>query len=228
MKYKNQQNACYLHHFIAELTFFFAYICRMADHFLSTSLWNWLEEGDRSLFYQINGRFHNAVFDLILPYFRDGVFWAPLYIFLLAFMTLNYGKKGWWWSLGFICTVAIADLTGARIKELIERPRPCWDPEMIQPVRLLAKHCVQSFSFVSNHAANHFGIAAYVSITLYPLFRRWIYVIYIWAFFISYAQIYVGVHYPLDILGGAALGTISGLLTANIFRDKAGSFVLHK
>lgn len=199
----------------------------MLRYFASSSLWRQVEEVDQWLFVQVNSKLTNPLFDALLPYFRDAVFWAPLYIFILVFIILNYGKKGWFWSLAFVCTVALADMTSARIvKEFFERPRPCWDPEFASNVRLLLKHCNHSFSFTSNHAANHFGIATFVSLTLYPTFKRWIYVFYLWAFFVAYAQVYVGVHYPFDILGGATIGALAGLLTSYIFNKKAGSFTL--
>lgn len=197
-------------------------------HFLaSVSIWQRLEQWDRWLFVQLNSGFTNALFDFVLPYFRDSVFWAPLYLFLWAFIILNYGKRGWWWSLAFLCTVAIADMVGTRVfKEGFERLRPCQDPDMIMQVRLLVRHCSGGYSFISNHAANHFGIATFVSVTFYSTFGRRIYLTYLWAFFIAYAQVYVGVHYPLDALGGAAVGTLAGLLTAWVFHNKVGSFTL--
>lgn len=182
---------------------------------------------DKRLFIQLNSGWTNPLFDWILPYFRDSVFWAPLYLLMMTFMLLNYGKKGLWWSIAFLCTVAIADMVSGRVfKEGFERLRPCRDPFFSQHVRLLVKSCSGGFSFTSSHAANHFGIATFVSITMYPTFKKWVYLFYLWAFFISYAQVYVGVHYPTDILGGATLGVLAGLLTASIFTKKAGTINL--
>lgn len=201
----------------------------MLGFVLSASVWQRLEQWDQWLFMQINSRMANPLFDAVLPYFRDAVFWAPLYLFILAFIIINYGRRGWMWSLAFVCTVALADMTSARlIKEFVQRPRPCWDPEFFTNVRLLLKQCNHTYSFTSNHAANHIGLATFMSVTLRPAFGKWIYLIYVWALFVCYAQIYVGVHYPLDILGGAGVGTLAGLLTASIFNQKAGSFTLDK
>ena len=201
----------------------------MLGFVLLASIWQRLEQWDRWLFMQINSRLTNPVFDAVLPYFRDAVFWAPLYIFIIALIIINFGRTGWLWSLAFICTVALADMTSARvIKEYVQRPRPCWDPEFYMNVRLLLKQCNHSFSFTSNHAANHFGIATFISLTLQPLFKKWVYLIYVWALFVCYAQMYVGVHYPLDILGGAGVGTLAGLFIAGIYNKKAGSFTLDK
>jgi undecaprenyl-diphosphatase len=107
-------------------------------------------------------------------------------------------------------------------KEGFERLRPCNDPFFFEHVRLLLKSCAGGYSFTSSHAAYHFGMATFLSITIYHSFKRWIYLTYLWAFFIAYAQIYVGVHYPLDVLGGGFLGVLAGLLTATVYNQKIG------
>jgi undecaprenyl-diphosphatase len=186
-----------------------------------------LDSWDKKLFMQLNSGWTNPLFDWILPYFRDSVFWAPLYLLMISFMLFNYGKKGFWWSIAFLCTLAITDMVGHRVfKEGFERLRPCRDPEFFHHVRLLVKQCSGGYSFTSNHAANHFGIATFVSTTMYPTFKKWIFLFYLWAAMVAYAQIYVGVHYPGDILGGALLGVLAGLLTASIFNNKAGTIKL--
>ncbi len=190
------------------------------------SLMQGLVEWDQNLFKILNSELTNPVFDKVFPYLRNSVFWAPLYIFILVFMTLNFGKKGWWWSVGFILTVAVIDMTGFRIKLLVDRNRPCFDPDMIEHVRLLLKQCSGSSSFVSNHAANHFGIATFAFLTFRGILKGWMYLGFAWAFFIAYAQVYVGVHYPLDVVGGAMLGIIVGILTSWAFNRKWGSFKL--
>jgi membrane-associated phospholipid phosphatase len=204
---------------------FFAYFCAMYGTALTVSLWQRLEDWDKWLFIKLNSQWTNPVFDTLLPYFRDPVFWVPVYLFVLVFISLNFGKKGIWWSLAFVCTIAITDLVGARVfKEGFQRLRPCYDPEFSFHVRLLLKQCSSSYSFVSNHAANHFGMATFAVLTFRGIFKKWMYLAYVWAFFIAYAQIYVGVHYPLDILGGAVLGMLAGSLTAWLYHKKWGSF----
>lgn len=164
------------------------------------------------------------MFDGLLPWLRNAVFWAPLYLFILVFMLLNFGKKGLIWSITFLCTVAITDLVGAKVfKEGFERLRPCSDPAFSASVRLLLRNCSDSFSFVSNHAANHFGIATFAFFTFRGVFKKWTYLAFAWALLIGYAQVYVGVHYPLDIVGGALLGMIVGSFTAWMFHLKCGS-----
>src|SRR5687768_17798752 len=124
------------------------------------SIMDKLVQFDQWLFTVINTHFNNSVFDFVLPFFREPVFWAPLYLFLLVFTLANYGKNAWWWALFFLCTFALTDMTSSRlIKELFERPRPCNDDEFASHVRLLLKDCGAGNSFTSTHAANHFGMA---------------------------------------------------------------------
>ena len=194
---------------------------------LANSLLNGLISWDKDVFQTLNSKWINPFFDSIFPWLRDPAFWVPLYVFLLAFMIFNFGVKGLWWSLMLICTVAMSDLIGARVfKEDFERLRPCNDPDLFGQVRLLLKNCSTSFSFVSNHAANHFGIATFFVLSFRGLFKYWAYLAYFWGFVVSYAQIYVGAHFPLDVIGGALLGILLGSLTAWIFHRKWGTFNL--
>jgi membrane-associated phospholipid phosphatase len=206
---------------------FFAYICRMFNMVLAISFWHKMDAWDKWLFLKLNSQWTNPFFDSVLPFFRNSVFWAPLYIFIAAFIGLNYGRKGLWWALLFICTVAATDMIGARIiKEAVRRPRPCQDVAFMNYVRLLLKQCSGSYSFVSNHAANHFGMATFAFLTFRGVVKNWMYLAFAWAFFIAYAQVYVGVHYPLDVLGGAFLGIAVGSMTAWLFDKKWGHFKL--
>lgn len=191
---------------------------------LALSLWQKLESWDRWLFLKINTRWTNGAFDAILPYFRDPLLWVPLYLFILLFICTNYGRKGLWWSLIFVCTVALTDGIGSNLfKEVFMRARPCNDPVLAGQARLLLRHCGTGYSFVSNHAANHFGMATFMILTFRGGFKRWTYLAYAWAFLVAYAQIYVGVHYPLDVLGGAGLGVLAGVLTAKAFERRWGT-----
>lgn len=200
-----------------------AYLWPVFGPVLTISFWQRIHDWDRSLFLVLNRSLANPVFDAVLPYFRDSVFWAPLYLFIMAFVTLNYGKRGWWWALAFLATVAVADLLGTyALKETVRRIRPCNEPELAGLVRLVVQRCSGGYSFVSNHAANHFGLATFMALSFKPVFGRWMYLAYLWAFFISFAQVYVGVHYPLDVAAGGLLGLLAGYLTASVYRANFG------
>lgn len=170
----------------------------------------------------------NTAFDYWMPFFRNPSYWIPFYLFLLLLITINYGRKGWWWSLFFICTVALTDLISTQvIKEWVERPRPCQELDLLGRVRLLAIRCA-GYSFTSSHAANHFGMAAFFFFTSRPVFGRWSYLIFLWAFLVCFAQIYVGLHFPLDIMGGALLGTGIGYGIARFFNKRFGFTIFDK
>lgn len=191
------------------------------------SWWQRLVEWDRTLFIKLNSQWTHPWLDAAFPIFRDAIFWAPLYLFVLVFVILNYGWKGLLWSLGFICAVAITDMIGARVFKVgFERLRPCGDPEFMDQVRLLLHRCSGSYSFVSNHAANHFSIASFAFLTFRGVFKNWMYLAFLWSALIAYAQVYVGVHYPLDVLGGALLGLLTGSLMAWIFTRRVGAIAL--
>lgn len=188
-----------------------------------------LEQLDRWLFMQINDQLSNPFFDSIMPYLRNAYFWTPLYLFLILFVTLNFKNRGWWWLLLFLCTVSLTDIVSSRIlKESFERLRPCSDPDFLGNVRLLVDHCSGGYSFTSSHAANHFGMATFFFITFRRQFKNWALFAFLWAAAICYAQVYVGVHYPFDILGGAIAGVSVGLMTSRFFNKQFGILTFGK
>lgn len=187
------------------------------------SIWQKFEKLDQWLFIKINSDLANPFFDGLMPLLRYALNWAPLYLFLGAFALLNYKGKGAWWILFFIITIALTDMTGNYVfKQNFQRIRPCGDPDFFFHVRLLAGHCSTGYSFVSNHAANHFGLAAFFFITTRPLLQQWAGIAFIWAGLVAYAQVYVGIHYPSDVVGGALLGLLFGALTATLFNKRFG------
>jgi len=190
---------------------------------IQSSLLHKLEQWDQWLFIQINNHQSNSFFDSVLSYLRNAYFWTPLYLFLLVFIPTNFKSRGWWWCVFFLCTVSLCDMTSTNLfKEVFHRLRPCNDPDFFQNVRLVIDRCGGRFGFTSNHAANHFGMATFIFVTLRPVIKKWIWVAFLWAAIIGYAQVYVGVHYPFDILGGAAIGFMFGWLLGRFFNKRFG------
>jgi len=178
---------------------------------------------DKYLFSVINQKYTPSFFDTIMPIAREPMVWTPFYLFLLIWSLINFGKKGLFWIIGLGITAGLTDLLSSRIiKPLIHRNRPCNDIELADTIRVLVNHCGQNGSFTSSHAANHFGMAMFLFVTLHKLMGRAAYILFLWAGLISYAQIYVGVHFPFDILGGAILGCLIGSLTGKFFINKFG------
>jgi undecaprenyl-diphosphatase len=183
-----------------------------------------LHDIDRWLFKKINGAWTNGFFDQVFLLFRLSWFWFPLYLFFFLFVVFNLKKNWWWWIILFLCTVALTDMTGTRLfKHVIDRYRPCNDPDFFSSVRMLLKECAGGNSFISNHAANHFGMAMFGFFTLRHYFNKYFYFIWIWPVLVSYSQLYTGVHYPSDVFAGAVIGLLLGFLTASIFNTRFSS-----
>lgn len=186
---------------------------------LTVSILQNLQQADLALMQLINRRWQHPLLDSILPWLREAVLWVPLYVFLVAWAATRLGHRALRWTLCFLLTVALSDqLSSGLLKPWIARPRPCRDPEVLPYIVLRLENCSGAFSFTSSHAANHFAIAMFVYITLHSITnRRWPVWLFGWAAAISYAQVYVGVHYPFDILGGTLVGLLAGRITGWLY-----------
>lgn len=178
---------------------------------------NTILELDQSLFHFINQDLANGVLDAIMPWWRDKKTWIPLYLILIAFSVIKYRLKGLFFVLAVILAASLADVVSSHvIKPAFERLRPCNDAALADDVRLLVG-CGKAYSFTSSHATNHFAVATVIALTLGLLFPwlRWI--CYGWAATIAFGQVYVGVHYPADVLVGGLIGWIIGNIVAKIY-----------
>ncbi len=185
---------------------------------MKQTFWDALLVKDQALFSKINGQWTSSLADHIMPWVRTANNWYPLYFALLAYLFIKWGKNAWKWLLIVAVNVAVTDqISSSFFKPFVHRLRPCADPAIIHQSRLLLEHCSGGFSFTSSHAANHFGLAMFVFMTLQPLFKNYTVLFFVWAALISYAQVYVGVHYPLDIFAGCLIGLVVGYLMGRLF-----------
>jgi membrane-associated phospholipid phosphatase len=183
-------------------------------------------QADHWLFSKINQDWTSPVTDLIFPFLREAEFWVPLYLFFLVFILVNFGKKGLRWSIMLILTASISDQVSSNlVKSFIFRLRPCRNPELMDSIRVLVNYCPGSSSFTSSHACNHFAMASFIFITLRHTSRWWA-LMFVWAFLVAYAQVYVGVHFPVDVTAGALLGCLIGFLTSRILHWQTGKLNL--
>lgn len=172
---------------------------------------------DHSLFYLINQEWHLSFIDTIMPYWRDKKTWIPFYIAMTLFLLYRFRLKGLYLVLAIMLTAGVADSTSSHlIKKTVKRLRPCNDPELKTEVNLLAG-CGSGYSFTSSHATNHFALAMFLVLTLGRLYAwiRW--PLLLWAASIAYGQVYVGVHFPLDVLCGSILGIIIAILMSRLY-----------
>ena len=187
---------------------------------------NQIMQWDHQLFYAINTGLGNAFFDVLMPILRNRYTWIPLYVFLVVFFLRSYKLNGLFLTLTLIAVFAFADFTSASIiKKMVKRPRPCNEPTFVQEVKMRVD-CGSGYSFPSTHATDHFAIALFLICIFYKKYKFVIPVLLTWAFSIAFAQVYVGVHFPTDVLCGAIYGAIIGWAFAKFFTYKFPTFAL--
>jgi undecaprenyl-diphosphatase len=173
---------------------------------------------DRHIFFYINHDLTNPFFDWLMPILRTPRTWIPLYIFILAFCLLKFKKTGALIIILFALSAGFADFTSVHLmKNTVKRVRPCRDP-IDSETAIFRVPCGTGYSFPSTHATDHFAMAAFIS---FVFFRRWKWIwlwAVLWAGSISFAQVYVGVHFPIDVTVGALYGIFVGWLFYLVFK----------
>lgn len=170
---------------------------------------------DENLYILINSGLSNPLFDAVLIPFRHKLFWVPLYLAIICFILLNYGRLAWLTLIALILTVVISDTVSSKlIKKSVKRTRPC-NQEHIQSVERV--HCGHGYSFTSSHATNHYAVGSFLFLLLSMTRWRWSFMC--WAGVIGFAQIYVGVHFPFDVIIGSVLGCIIGWIVFMIYTN---------
>ena len=175
-----------------------------------------IEQIDRDLFLWLNS-FHSEAMDTIMWYISTTSIWIPLYVFFLiyAFKKVNW-KFAVYLLLGVVCCVALADLLSVHaFKEVFQRFRPTHNLDIGDLVKTVHKPNGEeyrggTYGFVSSHAANVSAVATFVILSFRQFGKIW-WLLAAWACLIMYSRIYLGVHYPLDIVAGSMLGILIAL-----------------
>lgn len=170
------------------------------------SFWSKLLEVDQNLFFFLNSK-HLTWLDQLMFLFSSDWFWIPLYALFVFLLIKRYQKKSWLPIVFIIAGVILSDQVSGAIKRTVQRPRPTHDLTLQKEIHIVNNYTGGSYGFVSSHSANTFCIAIMLISFLY--FRNLASaLIILWAILVSYSRIYLGVHFPADILGGAILGLI--------------------
>jgi len=136
----------------------------------------------------------------------------PLYALLLFLLYKKFGAKS---ILIFVVVVALmitfTDQITNVFKRGFERSRPCGEADLIDQMRFIAVRCGK-YGFFSGHSSNSMAAAVFAGLMLKPYYKNLIFILLFWSAVVAYSRIYVGVHYPLDLVCGLTFGAISGFL----------------
>lgn len=176
-----------------------------------------LKDIDTQLFLFLNG-LHTPFFDVLFEYFSGRFFWIPLYALLFVIATLKLKWKMMYFILAVVALIFLSDKISVYwFKEVFMRYRPCHNNDIAHLIHLV-DGCGGKYGFVSSHAANTFALAAFMGIILRKHFPKMLFWMLIWATVVSYSRIYLGVHYPADIVVGGMLGILIGYAVAFILK----------
>lgn len=188
----------------------------------------WLLQIDYSLLLLVNG-LHTAFLDVLMLIFTAKYPWIPLYMAIAFYIFYNFGHKQKNYKYAFILFAgailifAMTDMGSTAIKHYFMRLRPGHDPQLEGVIRLLDGKGGM-YGFISSHASNVFGLATFTSLAFK---KRWYSrVIFTWAFFVSYSRLYVGRHFPSDVICGAIFGIVIAILIYSIIQSRVVSAII--
>ncbi len=183
---------------------------------------------DTKIFLLLNG-WRAEWLDPVMVAISGKYTWAPFYLMILIFLLWRFKKKTWFIVLAVVVLVFLTDKVSVHLfKNVFERLRPCHDPVIAHMVNTVDGRCGGQYGFVSSHASNVFGLALFITWLLARGGWRWVSLLmFLWATVVAYSRIYLGVHYPGDIIGGAMVGMLMGglvialvhALSNRIFRE---------
>lgn len=161
---------------------------------------------DTQIFYFLNTTLANPLLDMAMPFLTDlNKHFVGWFCFLTLWLLLMVkgGKQGRILGVLIIFLIVVSDqLSSSLLKQLFQRSRPCWvEDRIVTHVRILVS-CGGGFSFPSSHAVNNFAIAAFIS----HYYRALTIPLYAFAAIVGFSRVYVGVHFPFDVLAGALVG----------------------
>ena len=179
-------------------------------------------ELDKDLLIWING-FHADWLDPVILLVTSTEFWIPLYLLFIYLMFKKLERHHWVAIACAVITIILADqITASLMKPLFQRLRPSRDPSVQNFLHLVVNSKGEIYrgglyGFASSHAANTFGVSVYLWLLLKDR-TRWIGLAFLWAAIATYTRLYLGVHFPGDILVGALVGALCGFVSFRLFK----------
>ena len=184
---------------------------------------------DHELFLFLNG-LHVGWLNPVMTFISSEMGWIPFYVILLYLVFKKLGWKGLLFVvIGVVVLITCSDQLSSHVfKPVFHRFRPCHDPLIQDLVHLPNGHCGGQYGFISSHACNTFALASFITLIMKRFYKKIGLLMFIWAALVSYSRIYMGVHFPGDVLCGAAVGMILGfgighllLMVMKKFQDKS-------
>jgi undecaprenyl-diphosphatase len=192
-------------------------LCLVDFNLIFLEILDYIKQLDQNLFLFLNG-LHHPLLDPLMVFFSGRFTWIPFYAFLLFIIVKNIGFQSLKIILPgvFLVILASDQISYHFFKEVFQRFRPCHN-EQIKHLVHLVDGCGGKHGFVSSHATNTFALAVFLGNIIKnnvskPFSRYFLSLMLLWALMVSYSRIYLGVHYPADIFGGAILGFFIGYL----------------
>lgn len=181
----------------------------------------WLVSIDREVFLAVN-QVNSAWCDELMWWISYKYSWIPVYVLILLGLGKKYGVRNTIYIvLSVVPLIILADqISSGLLKPFVARPRPCHDLELEGLVHIVNNKCGGPYGFISSHAANFFALATFMGGFFGFKFRM---VAFSSAVLVAYSRVYLGVHYPGDVLAGALLGVLIGLLVLWVFNKLVSS-----
>ena len=180
---------------------------------------DWIIDIDKALFIFLNSQ-HNEFWDTTMSWITGKKSWYPFYGIIIGFIFSKYKKERWFIFIAIAILITFTEqIASGLFKPWIERLRPCHEPSLEGLVHTIQGKCGGQYGFFSAHASNTFGLAGFIFLLLKnnPKFK-WIgFILFFWAAIVSYSRVYVGVHYPLDILSGAICGIVVSIAVHKLY-----------
>lgn len=178
---------------------------------------NFITNLDTELFLFLNG-LHVDWLDPVMTFISGKITWAPFYLVLLFLVIKNYKRQSILIITAIVLLIFCSDQISSGIfKPIFERPRPCHNEAIKDMVYLPNGHCGGAYGFISSHACNTFALAVFITHILRKYYKKIAWVMFIWAALVAYSRIYMGVHYPGDVIVGAIVGVITGFIISKVY-----------